>query len=249
MARLAEGGPQVTVQDPGGSPGEGGTAFACWTRAASRAARVNCDTGGAATVVVVAAGVVVAVAIAPPFTEAMNVARSGDLAFASAKEERPIFVSLRVNLPLFPLASLYLVLARTTDVLFVTVRFPTFFLIFTVPVIWIDPEHGAALQVNVTGATGFVPDSAAEVDVMMTLGFRADFLVAAAAPFAPLAKRMIVERITVTAIEPRVAPVRAFGNGRPWRWMRNATDPMRQHDRRTNLLQWPCTEHAPTSIQ
>jgi hypothetical protein len=42
----------------------------------------------------------------PPLTEAMSVARSGGLAFVCASELRPVFEGERLNVPLFPLASL-----------------------------------------------------------------------------------------------------------------------------------------------
>ena len=119
----------------------------------------------------------------------MSVARSGGLAFACASELRPVFVRASLNVPLFPLARLYGVLAKTTDVAFVTVRLPTFVLIFTVPVIWIDPEHAAPLQLNVTGASWVFPDSTTEVEAMTTLGFVVD--AAPATPFDPTATRVL----------------------------------------------------------
>ena len=60
-ARLAEGGPHVTVHDPGGSPGEGGTALACCAMAASRLTSVICDTEGTVVVGTVVAGAVLVV--------------------------------------------------------------------------------------------------------------------------------------------------------------------------------------------
>jgi hypothetical protein len=143
----------------------------------------------------------------------MSVARSGDVAFACASELRPIFVRASLNAPLFPLASLYLVLARTTDVAFVTVRLPTFFLIFTVPVIWTDPEHAAPLQLKVTGATRVFPDRATEDEVMTTFGFVFD--AAPAAPFDPTATRLLDPSTTATAIDIRTAQARACMNGPP----------------------------------
>ena len=110
-------------------------------------------------------------AVGPPFTEAMSVARRVGFAFACASELRPIFVRASVKVPLFPLASLYGVLAKTTDVIFMTVRLPTFFMLFTDPLIWIDPEHAAPLQLIVTGASRVLPASTMEVEVMTTLGF------------------------------------------------------------------------------
>jgi hypothetical protein len=154
-------------------------------------------------------------AVAPPFTEATSATRSGDLALGLTRELRPYFVRVRLNLPLVPLASLYVVLAMTTDAFFVTIRLPTFFLIFRTPVIRIDPEHVATLQLALTEATGVDPDSTREVDAMTTLGLEGELFAAAATPFEPLTMRMNVPTITLAATDIRAAQARAFMNVPP----------------------------------
>jgi hypothetical protein len=113
---------------------------------------------------------------------------------------------------------------------------------FTAAVIWIVPEQAATLHLNVTGATGVFPDSTKEVEVMTTFGLLAELL-AAATPVDPVATRMIVPRITVTAINIRAAQARACMDRSPV-LMANRHKARLKHDRRTYCVQRPLVDQS-----